>query len=164
MTRVAFYLLFVLAVGALLGVLTGWPFGFAGGWRWWAATGVCAGVAVIAWFLWSLNRGANIIAGALACILLVALGSPQPARADSEARKGADFVRMSALPCKDEAVVAAIQALGLDPLDFRAARAEFGGQTFLACWRRVGDLAHIVYQDGDQGAVPFTELKPLREA
>src|SRR4051812_2942960 len=78
--------------------------------------------------------------------LLAALA--MPAQADSEARMGADFVRITALPCKSEAVVAAIQKLGLDPLDFRAARAEFGGKPYAACWRQQGGIAHVVYEDG----------------
>jgi hypothetical protein len=36
----------------------------------------------------------------------------------------------------------------------------FQGQRFQACWRLVGNAAHLVYEDGDQGIIPTTELKP----
>jgi hypothetical protein len=58
----------------------------------------------------------------LALILLLAAA---PVLADSEARQGNDWVRITAKPCTDEKVLAHIAAAGDNPLDYRAARAEF---------------------------------------
>jgi hypothetical protein len=38
------------------------------------------------------------------------------------------------------------------------------GQTFTACWRVVGNAAHLLYEDGDQGIIPLAELKPEMSA
>jgi hypothetical protein len=74
------------------------------------------------------------------------------------ARQGDDSVRLTGAECKSQLV--------LDRLDpsvvshYRAASAVFQGQSFVACWRLVGNAAHLVYEDGDQGIIPATELKP----
>lgn len=96
-----------------------------------------------------------------ATVLLLACSA---CHADSIARVGADWVRVTALPCKDEAVRAQIVAAGEDPDDYRAASAEFGGQAFSACWRPVlpQRAVWLVYADGDKGIVPFDDLKPVR--
>lgn len=100
---------------------------------------------------------------ALAPILLLAVA---PAFADSEARVGADWVRIAATPCTDEKVLAHITAAGDNPLDYRAARAEFQGAPYIGCWRPLMDkgVVYIRYDDGDQGVVPFGDLKPLKTA
>jgi hypothetical protein len=98
--------------------------------------------------------------------LLLALLFAPSVRADSEARQGADWVRVTALPCTDAAVVALITQAGGDPVDWRAAQAEFGGKPFAACWQPVfaEQRALLVYSDGDSGYVPFAALHPLKEA
>jgi hypothetical protein len=74
------------------------------------------------------------------------------------ARQGDDSVRLTGAECKSQLV--------LDRLDpsvaphYRAASAVFQGQSYVACWRLVGNAAHLVYEDGDQGIIPATHLKP----
>ena len=34
------------------------------------------------------------------------------------------------------------------------------GRTFTACWRKAANVAHLLYEDGDQGIVPLADLKP----
>lgn len=87
------------------------------------------------------------------------------ARADSEARHGADFVRLTALPCSDSAMVGFITAAGESPDDYRAASAQFAGVPYVACWRPVFKRREVYlrYSDGDAGMVPFDDLKPIRE-
>jgi hypothetical protein len=74
------------------------------------------------------------------------------------ARQGADSVRLAEAPCTSE------QVLGHLPSEvrsqFSAATAEVEGRTFTACWRKAGQSAHLVYEDGDQGLIPLSELKP----
>lgn len=87
------------------------------------------------------------------------------ARADSIARQGADRVRVSAKPCTDEKVIGHLAAAGEDPQDYRAAVAESQGESFVGCWKPAFDQRVILlrYSDGDQGFVPFYELKPVQE-
>lgn len=44
---------------------------------------------------------------------------------------------------------------------FRAASAVLDGQNFQACWRVTPAGAYLIYEDGDQGLVPFGSLRPL---
>lgn len=96
---------------------------------------------------------------ALWILLLLTL----PAQADAIAKHGNDWVRITALGCKNEAVRKQIEALGRDPLDFRAA-AHFGGKDWAACWIPRGQAIHLIYEDGDQGLIPIGDLKPAPEA
>lgn len=84
--------------------------------------------------------------------------------AESEFRHGADFVRISAEPCKNEKVVALIEAQGGKATDFRAARAEVNGASYAGCWQPIFDkqLVNLVYEDGDMGLIPFNALKPVK--
>lgn len=102
----------------------------------------------------------------LALAILVMLAFPASVKADAIAQTGSDWVRVTARPCADEKVVGYIQARQQSPQDFRAATAYFGGQHFTACWRPMFDQqkALIWYEDGDQGLVPFGDLKPTPEA
>lgn len=43
---------------------------------------------------------------------------------------------------------------------FKAALAVVEGRIFAACWRKAGNVAHLLYEDGDQGIVPLSDLKP----
>lgn len=100
-----------------------------------------------------------------AILIAVALAMPTLALADSEARQGADWVRISALPCKNEKVLELIKAAGEDGKDYRAARAEFGGAGFTPCWRPMfqQEQVFLIYDDGDKGLVPFRDFKPVQE-
>jgi hypothetical protein len=74
------------------------------------------------------------------------------------ARQGDDSVRLSDAACKSELVLGRIEPGSAR--QYRAASAVFQGQRFQACWRMVGNAAHLVYEDGDQGIIPANELKP----
>lgn len=99
----------------------------------------------------------------LLALFLVMISAP--ALGDSEARQGADWVRITALPCSDATVLEHLTAASENPLDYRAARAEFQGAPYMACWKPLFDARTIFlqYSDGDQGLVPFTDLKPMRD-
>jgi len=87
-----------------------------------------------------------------------------PAIADSIARQGSNWVRLTLRPCEDAKVAAVIQAQGLHPGQFRAAYASFDGRSYVACWTPAQGGAALVYGDGDQGYVPVGDLKPAPEA
>lgn len=102
----------------------------------------------------------------LAVVIVGMLVLPLGARADAVARTGSDWVRVTANACADEKVLAHIREARQSPEDFRAAVAYFGGQHFSACWRPMFEhqRALIWYEDGDQGLVPFGDLKPVPSA
>ena len=74
------------------------------------------------------------------------------------ARQGDDSVRLSDSACQSQLVLGRLEPAVAK--QYRAASAVFQGQRFQACWRLVGNAAHLVYEDGDQGIIPATELKP----
>ncbi len=78
------------------------------------------------------------------------------------ARQGNDSVRLSDAACQSELVLARVEPGSKG--EYRAASAMFQGQSFVACWRVLGSVAHLVYEDGDQGIIPMQELKPELEA
>jgi hypothetical protein len=96
-------------------------------------------------------------------ILLCAALAAAPALAgDLVARQGSDTVRLADGPCTSETVLAQ-----LDPRlhsQYKAASAIVQGQTFAGCWRKTGSVAHLLYEDGDQGIVPIADLKPEMSA
>ena len=77
---------------------------------------------------------------------------------DLIARQGDDSVRLSEDTCKSELVLSRLEPGMSD--QFHAASAVFQGQRFQACWRMMGNTAYLIYEDGDQGIIPATELKP----
>lgn len=91
------------------------------------------------------------------CAALAAAAAPAFSQ-DLIARQGDDSVRLSEDACKSELVLARLEP-GMHG-QFRAASAVFQGQRFQACWRMMGGAAYLVYEDGDQGVIPATELKP----
>jgi hypothetical protein len=99
-------------------------------------------------------------------IMLAAVLLALPVFADGIVRQGADWVRITALPCKHEAVVRLLTKDGEDPKDYRAASAEFGGRAFAACAKPIWSSETILlrYEDGDGGFIPFDEIKPAPEA
>lgn len=103
---------------------------------------------------------AYLIAGAL--VLFMIFSSPDASATDLVARQGADTVRLTDKPCTNPDVV---KLLNPDLVaQFFAASAVFQGHQFQACWRPIHQGAHMVYDDGDQGLVPYADLKPARDA
>ena len=92
-------------------------------------------------------------------VLLCAAMAAAPAIAgDLVARQGSDSVRLAEGPCKVEQVLSQ-----LDPRlqkIYKEATATVQGRTFAACWRMTPNGAHLLYEDGDQGLVPTSDLKP----
>jgi hypothetical protein len=91
-------------------------------------------------------------------VLCAALAAAPVFAGDLVARQGGDTVRLGDRPCTSERVLALL-APGLHP-EYKAATATVQGNTFTACWRKAGGVAHLLYEDGDQGIVPMAELKP----
>jgi len=77
---------------------------------------------------------------------------------DLVARQGEDSVRLSDAACQSELVLNRLE--GEQHEEFHAATAVFQGKNFQACWRQMGNVAFLVYEDGDQGIIPIQELKP----
>jgi len=96
---------------------------------------------------------------AVLCAALAAAFASVPSFAQElVARQGDDSVHLSDSACKSVLVLSR-----LDPAiagEYKAASAMFQGQRFTACWRMMGNVAHLVYEDGDQGIIPAAELKP----
>jgi hypothetical protein len=96
---------------------------------------------------------------ALALVAAVAAFSAAPTFAqDLIARQGNDSVRLSEAACASQLVLGRLEAGQHD--EFHAATAVFQGQNFVACWRAMGNVAFLMYEDGDQGVIPLQELKP----
>ncbi|MEZ0306698.1 MAG: hypothetical protein ACAH21_02155 [Ramlibacter sp.] len=86
-----------------------------------------------------------------------------PALADElVARNGSDQIRLSDSPCKNEQVLARIKPAYREQL--RDANAVVEGQSFKACWIANGEIAHVLYEDGDQGLIPLSDFKPPASA
>ena len=93
-----------------------------------------------------------------ALIAVCAALAMTPAFADTlVARQGDDSVRLADVPCRSEAVLGRIEPNIHS--DYKSATARLAGQSFVACWREMGSVAHVVYEDGDQGLIPMAELK-----
>lgn len=83
-----------------------------------------------------------------------------PALADEViASNGADSVRLSDSQCTNEKVLDLVTPPVREKL--RSAVASISGQSFSACWTVEGNMAHLVYEDGDQGLVPLTEFRKV---
>lgn len=91
----------------------------------------------------------------LMAALLCAAGSAMSA--SLVAKQGNDWVRIYNQPCSDEKVLDRIPEPSRK--GFQKAQAFFGGQMYSACWAANGGGVHLVYDDGDQGIVPFGDLK-----
>jgi len=72
------------------------------------------------------------------------------------ASNGVDSVRLSDGQCSSQKILEQIQSEMRDQL--KDATATIGGQAFKACWVVDGSVAHLVYEDGDEGMVPLTEF------
>lgn len=90
------------------------------------------------------------------CAVLAA--APAFALADDlVARQGDDSVRLNDAPCASENVLGRLPVEARE--EYKSASAQLQGQSFSACWREMGNVAHLVYEDGDQGIIPMQELK-----
>ena len=98
-----------------------------------------------------------MIKTALVCAAVAAFAAPSFAQ-ELIARQGDDSVRLSETACSSELVLRRLEPAAAD--EYKAASAVFQGQRFTACWRIMGNVAHLVYEDGDQGIIPVQELKP----
>lgn len=81
---------------------------------------------------------------------------------DLVAYNGADSVRLGEAPCASKPVLERLQPQMQE--QYKTALASVDGKSFAACWRVVGNAAHLVYEDGDQGVIPLAELKPQLSA
>jgi len=91
-------------------------------------------------------------------LCVAALATAPVFAGDMVARQGSDAVHLGESPCKSEQVLKL-----LDPqlqTKYHAATATVQGRTFAACWRMTPNGAHVMYEDGDQGLVPLSDLKP----
>lgn len=92
-------------------------------------------------------------------VLLCAALAAAPAIAGNlVARQGGDSVRLAEGPCKVERVLSQLDPRLQDK--YREATATVQGRTFSACWAMTPNGAHLLYEDGDQGLVPASDLKP----
>jgi hypothetical protein len=77
---------------------------------------------------------------------------------DLVAYNGGDSVHLSDTPCSNAQVLDQVPPTMRS--EFRAASAVLEGQSFVGCWRVMGEAAHLLYEDGDQGLIPLSVLKP----
>lgn len=91
-------------------------------------------------------------------IILLLIAGPLLA-GDRIASRGGDHVRISDLPCPYASVLRFIPEE--QRKDFQKADSRFQGQRYFACWRNIGEAVHLIYEDGDQGVIPVSELKPV---
>lgn len=77
---------------------------------------------------------------------------------DLVARQGSDTVHLAEAPCTSQQVLKMLDPQ-LQP-KYHAASATVQGHTFEACWRMTANGVHLLYEDGDQGLVPLSDLKP----
>jgi hypothetical protein len=96
-------------------------------------------------------------------ILLILMLACAPAFADSEARLGNDTVRTYSSACMHPVVLAYIARM-VPQTEFRKAYAVVGGKRYEGCWRPVEGGIHLIYEDGDQGLLPDSAMKPVPEA
>lgn len=93
-----------------------------------------------------------------AAIALCAALAFAPAFAeDLVAREGNDSVRLADAPCENPVIMKLVEPEA--HTEYKAASATVQGQNFVACWRAMGSVAHLVYEDGDQGIIPMVELR-----
>ena len=93
-----------------------------------------------------------------ALLCAAALAAAPAMSQDLVARQGNDTVRLADGPCTSQQVLARLRPELHS--EFKAAMAVVEGRSFEACWRPAGNAAHLLYEDGDQGIVPLTDLKP----
>jgi hypothetical protein len=105
-------------------------------------------------FRWCSHLLECTVKAAFLCIALAAA----PVFADElVARQGNDSIRLAEAPCASTQVLSQLQPQQRE--EYRAASAVVQGTTYTACWRVMGNAAHLLYEDGDQGIIPLAELK-----
>jgi hypothetical protein len=72
-------------------------------------------------------------------------------------RTGNDSVRLADAPCESQGVLQHMEPAM--HVQYKAAYAVVQGEKFVACWRALGSAAHLIYEDGDQGIIPMSDLK-----
>jgi hypothetical protein len=95
-------------------------------------------------------------------VLCTALAAVPAFANDLVARQGADVIRLATTACTSEEVLSRVAPQMRS--QFRTAQATVDGRTYTACWRMTPSAAHLVYEDGDQGLVPLSALKPQLSA
>lgn len=78
---------------------------------------------------------------------------------DLVATEGRDTVRLAEAACTNTTVLNQVEHDMRRYL--RAASAELQGRNYVACWRPTAVGAHLIYEDGDQGLVPLSNLRTL---
>ena len=92
-------------------------------------------------------------------LVLAALAFAPAMAGELVSHDGDDTIRLAEGECTSESVLSK-----LPPelrAQFRAASAVLQGRSFAACWHITPRGAHLIYEDGDEGLVPFDALKPL---
>ncbi len=96
-----------------------------------------------------------------ALIVFLILLLAGPAWADLVARSGANELRLSQANCDNPAVLAAVgPTLGAK---MRAATARVEGEIYAACWVLYQGNVYVIYEDGDQSAIPLSAFKAALE-
>lgn len=96
----------------------------------------------------------------VALLCAATLLAAAPVMADElVASNGTDSVRLSDSACSSQKVLEQTEP------DLRSqlknATAVVDGESFTACWVVDGNMAHLLYEDGDEGAVPLSEFKKV---
>ena len=66
-------------------------------------------------------------------------------------------MRLSDARCSSEQLLALTGQSAREQL--KEAVATIAGQSSRACWAVQGEVAHLLYEDGDHGLVPLTEFR-----
>lgn len=72
-------------------------------------------------------------------------------------RHGDDEVRIFESPCVHAGTMALLNESVRDL--YKKAEGRINGQRYYACWRQVGSLMHVMWEDGDQGMIPAADFK-----
>lgn len=76
---------------------------------------------------------------------------------DLVAYQGTNAIRLMDAACTEAAVLERIEPAARQ--HFRSARATVDGKTYRACWGALPVAVVLVYEDGDQGMLPFSSLQ-----
>jgi hypothetical protein len=95
------------------------------------------------------------------CLLLL---MPAAAHADSEARFGTNWIRVTALPCTDPVVLVVLAAIDEDVADWRQASSFIDGAPYGACWQPDFNarVAVVLFSDRTYTTFALAHLKPVK--